>query len=249
MFPLRDDNPTTITPGVTWVLIALCSIVFLYQVFLEATLGPQAYQLFSYQYGAVPAVVLGTQRLPASVAVIPGAASLFTCMFLHGSWMHLIGNMWFLWIFGNNIEEAMGHLRFLAFYFLCGGIASVSQILICPHSTIPTIGASGAIAGVMGAYLMLYPRARVWTLIFLVFFIKLIYLPAGVVLGFWILLQFVNGSMSMGQSAGGVAFWAHIGGFVSGVLLVGLFKQSRVRFFNPPRRPDEIYYSDIGDRI
>jgi membrane associated rhomboid family serine protease len=247
MFPLRDDNPTTITPGITWLLIALCSIVFLYQVFLEGTQGPQALQLFSYQYGAVPAVIVGGQTLPDAVAVIPAAASLFTCMFLHGGWMHLIGNMWFLWIFGNNIEEAMGHLRFLAFYLICGVIASISQILISPNSTVPTIGASGAIAGVMGAYLMLYPRARVWTLIFLVFFIRLVYLPAGVVLGFWILIQFVSGSMSMGQNAGGVAFWAHIGGFLSGALLVGLFKKSNVRFFNPPRRQNEIYFN--GDRI
>ena len=242
MFPLRDDNPTTITPTVTWSLIGISSIVFIYQL----SLGQQASQIFAYQYGAVPAVIAGGQRLPADMAAIPPAASLFTSMFLHGGWMHLIGNMWFLWIFGNNIEEAMGHFRFLAFYFICGILASVSQVLSYPDSTIPTIGASGAIAGVMGAYLMLYPRARVWTLIFLVFFIRLIYLPAGVVLGFWILLQFVNGSMASGQGAGGVAFWAHIGGFIAGVLLVGLFKKRNVRFFNPPRQPAEIYYS--GDR-
>jgi membrane associated rhomboid family serine protease len=247
MFPLRDDNPTTLTPGVTWLLIALCSMVFLYQVYLEATQGPQAAQIFAYQYGAVPAAIAGGQKLPESVAIIPAAAGVFTSMFLHGGWMHLIGNMWFLWIFGNNIEEAMGHLRFLAFYLICGVLASASHILLYPTSTIPTIGASGAIAGVMGAYLMLYPRARVWTLIFLVFFIRLVYLPAGVVLGFWILIQFVNGSIATGQSVGGVAFWAHIGGFISGVLLVGLFKKSNVRFFNPPHRQEEMEYS--GDRI
>lgn len=236
MFPLRDDNPTTITPVVTWLLIGISSIVFLYQF----SLGPQASQLFAFQYGAVPAVIVGGQRLPDNMAVIPPAASIFTSMFLHGGWLHLIGNMWFLWIFGNNIEEAMGHLRYLAFYLICGLVASMSQILCYPDSTIPTIGASGAIAGVMGAYLMLYPRARVWTLIFLVFFIRLIYLPAGVVLGFWILLQFFNGSMAVGQNVGGVAFWAHIGGFIAGVLLVGLFKKSSVRFFNPPYHPAEM---------
>ncbi len=239
MFPLRDDNPTTITPVVTWVLIAISSMVFIYQL----TLGPEQSQIFAYQYGAVPDVIIGQQRLPSNIAVIPPIVSLFTSMFLHGGWMHLVGNMWFLWIFGNNIEEAMGHLRYLSFYLICGLLASTAQIVSYPESAIPTIGASGAIAGVMGAYLMLYPRARVWTLIFLVFFIKLIYLPAGVVLGFWILLQFINGSMAAGQNAGGVAFWAHIGGFVAGVLLVGLFKKRNVRFFNPPRQQAEIYYS------
>ena len=242
MFPLRDDNPTTITPVVTWVLIAISSIVFFYQF----SLGPEESQIFAYQFGAVPDVVAGTERLPANIALIPPILSLFTSMFLHGGWMHLVGNMWFLWIFGNNIEEAMGHLRYLAFYLICGLLASIAQILSYPESSIPTIGASGAIAGVMGAYLMLYPRARVWTLIFLVFFIRLIYLPASVVLGFWILIQFINGSMTAGHGAGGVAFWAHIGGFVSGVLLVGLFKKRNVRFFNPPRQQAEIYYS--GDR-
>jgi len=242
MFPLRDDNPTSLFPIVTVALIVVNTLVFLFQM----SLGPRAGQLFAYQYGAIPAVVVGTDSLPARIAAVPPLLSLFTSMFLHGGWMHLIGTMWFLWIFGNNIEEAMGHFRFLAFYLICGILASVSQVLSYPDSTVPTIGASGAIAGVMGAYLMLYPRARVWTLIFLVFFIRLIYLPAGVVLGFWILLQFVNGSMASGQGAGGVAFWAHIGGFIAGVLLVGLFKKRNVRFFNPPRQPAEIYYS--GDR-
>jgi membrane associated rhomboid family serine protease len=244
MLPLRDDNPITITPIVTWVLIAVNVVIFLYQV----SLGANASQRFVYQFGAIPAVIVGEQRLPDTIAAIPPPMSLFTSMFLHGGWMHLVGNMWFLWIFGNNIEEAMGHFRYLAFYLICGFAASASHILAYPDSTIPSIGASGAIAGALGAYIMLYPRARVWTLIFLGFFMRLMYVPAWIVLGFWILLQFINGSMAAGtQDAGGVAFWAHVGGFIAGVLLVGLFKKSTIRFFNPPHSHSNMYYS--GDTV
>jgi membrane associated rhomboid family serine protease len=238
MFPLRDDNPITITPIVTWVLIVMNVAVFLYQV----SLSPGAAQLLAYQFGAIPAVVLGTKSLPADFAAIPPLLSIFTSMFLHGGWMHVVGNMWFLWIFGNNIEEAMGHARYLAFYLICGILASAGHVFSNPHSVLPSIGASGAIAGVMGAYIMLYPRARVWTLIFLGFFVRLMYIPAGVILGFWILLQFINGSMMAGrQDVGGVAFWAHVGGFIAGILLVGIFKKRNVRFFNPPRYNTDVY--------
>ena len=168
MFPLKDDNPTTITPVVTVSLITVNVLIFVYQYFF---LGPQLGQLLVYQYGVIPAVVIGQQSLPANVAAIPPLLSVFTSMFLHGGFMHLIGNMWFLWIFGNNIEEATGHLRFIAFYLICGILASWSHIASDPGSPIPSIGASGAIGGVMGAYIMLYPRARVWTFIFLFFFI------------------------------------------------------------------------------
>jgi membrane associated rhomboid family serine protease len=232
MFPLKDDNPTQITPFVTWLLIALSTIVFLYQI----SLGPRREQLFAFQYGAIPSVVIGDQILPPGIAAIPPALSVFTGMFLHGGWMHLIGNMWFLWIFGNNIEEAMGRLRYLIFYLACGFLASWSHILSNPDSNIPMVGASGAIAGVLGAYIMLYPRARVWTLIFLGFFSRLMYIPAGIILGYWFLIQVVSGGSAIGrQNAGGVAFWAHVGGFLAGVALVGLFKKRSVRFFNPPR--------------
>jgi membrane associated rhomboid family serine protease len=237
MFPLRDDNPITITPVVTWALIIVNAMVFLYQV----SLGPDAAQRFVYQFGAIPAVIAGHNYLPHAMAAIPPTASIFTSMFLHGGWMHLIGNMWFLWIFGNNIEEAMGHARYLAFYLICGILASISHVLAYPDSTIPSIGASGAIAGALGAYIMLYPRARVWTLIFLGFFIRLMYIPAWIVLGFWILIQFLNGSMAGTAEAGGVAFWAHIGGFIAGILLVGLFKKSTVRFFSAPRPQTGMY--------
>jgi len=231
MFPLRDDNPTTSRPIVTFTLIAANVMVFLYQV----SLGSRAGQLFAYQFGAIPSVILGDQTLPAKIAVIPPSLSLFTSMFLHGGWMHLIGNMWYLWIFGDNIEEAMGKLRYFLFYIVCGFLASASHILSNVDSTLPSIGASGAISGVLGAYLLLYPRARVLTLIFLGFFSRFLFIPAGFILGFWFLLQVLSGSAAGAQNAGGVAFWAHIGGFVAGMLLVGLFKKRHVRFFNPAR--------------
>ena len=238
MFPLRDDNPTKTAPIVTVALIVVNVLVFLYQV----SLGPRGGQLFVYQYGSIPAVVVGSESLPARIDAVPPLLSLFTSMFLHGGWMHLIGNMWYLWIFGDNIEEAMGRVRYLIFYLATGFLASISHVLSNIGSTIPSIGASGAISGVLGAYLLLYPRARVLTLIFLGWFIRLIYIPAGFVLGFWFVLQLLSGSMSVGQNAGGVAFWAHIGGFVTGMVLVGLFKRREVRFFNPPHY--RTYYSD-----
>ncbi len=238
MFPLRDDNPTSTFPLVTVALIVVNTLVFLYQV----SLGPRMGQMFIYQFGAIPSVVIGTESLPARLVAVPPVFSLFTSMFLHGGWMHLIGNMWYLWIFGDNIEEAMGRFRFLLFYLVAGIVASISHVLSNVSSTIPSIGASGAISGVLGAYLLLYPRARVLTLIFLGFFIRMIYIPAGFVLGFWFVLQLLSGSMSQGQDAGGVAFWAHIGGFIAGMLLVGFFKRREVRFFNPPR-----YHASYSD--
>ncbi len=238
MFPLKDDNPTKIVPIVTWTFITVNVIIFLYQI----SLGPKSLQLFVYQYGAIPAVVVGEQSLRGNIAAIPPLLSIFTSMFLHGSWMHLIGNMWYLWIFGNNIEEAMGHLRFILFYLICGLLASATHIMSNMGSTIPSIGASGAISGVLGAYLLLYPRARVLTFVYLLFFIRLMYIPAGLILGFWFILQVLNGSAAARQDAGGVAFWAHVGGFVAGVLLVGLFKKRSVHFFNPPRRGAGYFY-------
>jgi membrane associated rhomboid family serine protease len=157
--------------------------------------------------------------------------------------MHLIGNMWFLWVFGNNIEEAMGKARYLLFYLVCGFIASWCNILSDTSSVIPTIGASGAIGGVLGAYVMLYPRARIWTLIFLGFLSRLMYIPAWMLLGYWFLIQLFSGSMTQGRG-GGVAFWAHVGGFLAGVLLVGLFKRRDVQFFNPPHRSSRLYDED-----
>jgi membrane associated rhomboid family serine protease len=235
VIPLRDDNPTQIKPVLTWGLIAVNVVVFLYQV----SLGPRQGQVFVFEFGMIPAVFFGYRELPSYMAAIPSQLSLLTNMFLHGGWLHLIGNMVYLWIFGDNIEAAMGRIRFLVFYLLCGVLASLSHALTDPTSVLPTIGASGAISGVLGAYALLYPRARVLVLLWLGFFTRLMYIPAAIALGFWFLLQLVNGALSSEQ--GGVAFWAHIGGFVAGLVLVGLFKRRDVRFFNPAQsRPEEI---------
>ena len=154
--------------------------------------------------------------------------TILTSMFMHGSWMHLIGNMWFLWVFGNNIEDSMGHMRFIIFYLLCGVLASLTHIVTDPGSAVPTVGASGAISGVMGAYMVLYPKVRVHTLIFLVFYIRVFLLPAWVLLAQWFVIQLVSGAGTLGAEGGGVAFWAHIGGFVAGLALIKLFERPRL---------------------
>ncbi len=230
MIPLRDDNPAEITPVVTVGLMAACVMVFLYQVMLAVDVG----EAFVYQYGAIPAVVFAYAELPAELGAVSPYGSLMTSMFLHGGWMHLIGNMMYLWIFGNNIEDVMGHGRFLVFYGLCGIAAALSHATTDPLSVIPMVGASGAISGILGAYLLLYPRAKVLVLIPLGFFSQMIYVPAAVVLGLWFVMQVVSGGMSLGAEGGGVAFFAHIGGFLAGMALIGLFKHSHVKFFNPP---------------
>jgi membrane associated rhomboid family serine protease len=230
MIPLRDDNPTKIVPVMTVGLIVLNALVFLYQI----SLGPGGAEVFIYQFGAIPAVIFGSQSLPSELVAIPASLSIFTSMFLHGGFMHLIGNMLYLWIFGNNIEDAMGHGRFILFYLLTGVAASMAHFFTDLNSEIPTIGASGAISGILGAYILLYPRAQVLVLIFLGFFIRVMYVPAGFALGFYFVLQLLQGTLTFGQGGGGVAWFAHIGGFVAGLLLVGLFKQSSVRFFHRP---------------
>jgi len=232
MIPLRDDNPTKIHPVYTVSFIVACVLIFIYQI----VLGGRAGQTFVYQYGAIPAVIFGAKSLPPEVQAIPALFSLATSMFLHGGFMHLIGNMLYLWIFGNNIEDAMGHGRFIVFYFLCGVIAAMSHAITDTGSVVPMIGASGAISGVLGAYLLLYPRAQVLVLIPLGFFIRTMYVPAWLVLGLWFLLQLISGSASVGQGGGGVAWFAHIGGFVAGMVLIGFFKDRSVQFFAPPHR-------------
>lgn len=230
MIPLRDDNPTTIRPVMTVGLIALNLLVFLYQI----SLGPREGQQFVYQYGAIPAVIFGSRALPSELLAIPATATILTSIFLHGGLMHLVGNMLYLWIFGNNVEDAMGHVRFVLFYLVAGVAASLTHFLTNVTSVIPTIGASGAISGILGAYILLYPRAQVLVLIPLGYFTRLMYIPAGFVLGFYFILQILQGGLSLGQGGGGVAWFAHIGGFIAGLLLVGLFKQRTVHFFNPP---------------
>ena len=185
--------------------------------------------------GAIPAVLIGGMSLPAELQQLPTLATIFTSMFLHGGWMHLLGNMLYLWIFGNNIEDAMGHTRFIVFYLLCGVIAVFTHALPNADSAIPMIGASGAISGVLGAYLLLYPHARVLVLIWLGFFITTVRLPAVIVLGLWFGFQLLSSAIADPRT-GGVAWGAHIGGFVAGLALIGIFKRKGVRLLAPARR-------------
>jgi membrane associated rhomboid family serine protease len=231
MIPLSDDNPTESTPLVTITLIASCVLDFLYQ----STLPAQQGQAFVFQFGAIPALLFGHADPPMDLVVIPAYATLLTSMFLHGSWMHLIGNMLYLWIFGNNIEDVMGHAKFVLFYFTCGILAALSHALTDLSSTLPMVGASGAISGVLGAYLLLFPRAQVLVFIPLGFASRTLYVPAGFVLGLWFVMQLLSGGVSVGGGGGGggVAFFAHIGGFVAGMALIGFFKRADIPFFAP----------------
>jgi membrane associated rhomboid family serine protease len=228
MIPLRDDNPTSITPFVTYVFIAACVLVFLWQM----SLGEKGFEAAVLALGVTPATLLGDARLPPELYLVPPVATVFSSMFLHGGFMHLAGNMLYLWIFGNNVEDSMGHVRFVIFYLLCGVAAVLAQAWPNPDSTIPMIGASGAISGVLGAYLLLFPRAHVLVLIPLGAFSRLVPLPAMVVLGFWFVLQLISSAFTDG-SQGGVAFGAHIGGFVAGMILIPVFKHRHVRLFAP----------------
>jgi len=226
MFPLRDDVPSRHFPLVTVSIVVVNVVIFLFQVLA----GPAASSIAEL-FGIVPARIT-TQWLNPLVLL-----TLFSSMYLHGGWAHLIGNMWYLWIFGDNVEDRMGRGRFFIFYTLCGLVAGLLQIVAAPRSTIPMIGASGAIAGVLGAYLLLFPRARVSTLVPLFFFIRIIWLPAIVVLGSWFVIQLFNGlaSLNVVVQTGGVAWWAHIGGFVAGMALLPVFRR---RDIQPPlRRP------------
>ncbi|GJL50465.1 rhomboid family intramembrane serine protease [Candidatus Nitrospira salsa] len=230
MIPLKDDNPTAITPYLTVSFIVACVLVFLYQFSLPVEYG----EVFVYQYGAIPAVVFGHTQLPFELVSLPPYGTLLSSMFLHGGWMHLIGNMLYLWIFGDNIEDVMGHGKFIVFYLSCGILAALSHAMVDPESVVPMVGASGAISGVLGAYLLLFPRAHVLVLVPLGFFTQMMHVPAAIVLGLWFVLQIVSGGMSIGHEGGGVAFFAHVGGFVAGMVLIGVFKHPHVRFFNPP---------------
>ncbi len=230
MIPLKDDNPTRTTPFVNWTLMGLCVVVFLWQL----GLGPRGNQEAIYALGVIPAVLLEGARLPPEIALVPPEMTIFTSMFMHGGWLHLIGNMLYLWIFGDNVEDSMGHLRFIIFYLVCGTVAVFAQALPDTQSTIPMIGASGAISGVLGAYLLLYPHARVVVLIPLGFLSQVILLPAGIVLALWFGLQLLQSAITP-KDVAGIAFGAHIGGFIGGMALVALFKSRRVRLFNPRR--------------
>jgi membrane associated rhomboid family serine protease len=229
MIPLQDNIPTRTIPFITVAFIALCVLVFLWQM----SLGP-AVELAVYRYGAIPAALFGTQQLPAEVAVIPTWATLMTSMFMHGGWMHLIGNMLYLWIFGNNVEDSMGHGRFIVFYILCGLVAAFSHAVPNAQSVVPMIGASGAISGVLGAYLLLYPRAQVLVAIPIFFYLHIARIPAAIVLVLWFVLQLLSSAGP--QQEAGVAFGAHIGGFIAGMVLIPFFKRRNVGFFGRGRR-------------
>jgi len=208
-FPYKDDNPRVLIPFVTYFIIGLNVLVFIYQYFIIQ--GAQLSEDFIYTYALIPAN--------------PTILTIFSSMFMHGGFTHIIFNMWFLWIFGDNIESVLGHKKYLLFYFLCGIGAGLSQIQIDPESTIPMVGASGAIAGVLGAYLFRFPRATVHVLVILIVFITFIRVPAMIVIGFWFLSNLTAGIGTLGiEQTGGTAWFAHIGGFISGVLFNYLFK-------------------------
>jgi len=216
MIPLRDATPAQSFPAMTVLLIALNVLAFLYELSLGRELD-----VFIMQYGAVPLRFILAGQME-QVSTLERFLPLFTSMFLHGGWLHLGGNMLYLWIFGDNIEDRLGYVRFVAFYLACGLAAALTQIYIHPTSKIPMVGASGAVAGVLGAYLILFPRAHVLALIPIVFFFQIVELPASLFLVFWFLMQFLSGAIAITGApyvTGGVAWWAHIGGFICGVAL------------------------------
>jgi membrane associated rhomboid family serine protease len=229
MFPLRDDAPKSTNPFINYFLVALNTLVFLFEVVLE----PASRNIFVYQFGIVPANIGGLFTGAPDVSATGALLPIFTSMFLHGSWLHLIFNMWGLIIFGDNIEDYLGHFRYLLFYVLTGLVAGIVHILFNFNSTVPSVGASGAIAGVMGAYFVLFPTARVLTLVPF-FFFYFTWLPAWLVLGYWFVVQFLSGAATQiaysQQTSGGIAFWAHVGGFAAGAALIKLFPAQQRRW-------------------
>jgi membrane associated rhomboid family serine protease len=219
MFPYKDDNPSNTFPVVTITIIVLNIVVFILQM-LSGTDGRQ----IVYAYGAIPHSIVTME----STQPIHPTFTLFTSMFMHGGLFHIFGNMLYLWIFGNNIEDRLGHIRFILFYLFCGIAAAVSHALITPLSTVPMIGASGAISGVLGAYLLLFPYARIHTVIFFGFFVQTIKVPALIVIGFWAIIQVVSGlTAQVIQNQGGVAWFAHVGGFIAGLFTIKLWQPRR----------------------
>ncbi len=230
MIPLKDDAPRYITPYVNYFLLALNTLVFLCMWLGVPAPAQQVVNIFGYQPIRVTALLRGSHAVNAEVAFIP----VLTAMFMHASWLHLISNMWVLYIFGDNIEDHLGHFGYLVFYLLSGIAAALVHTFFNPLSRIPSVGASGAIAGVMGAYFVLFPSARVLTLVpFL--FVFFLWLPAWIVLGYWFVVQFLSGAATSiaysSQTGGGIAFWAHVGGFAAGLLMIKLFPSQRRRRF------------------
>ena len=236
MFPYKDENPTE-RPAVITGAIIIANVLAFILVQGAGAQGPLVRSVCDL--GLIPGEVLQSVKPGSGIALAPGMACLvgtapkywtvLTSMFMHGGWLHLIGNMVFLWVFGNNIEDVMGHGKFLIFYLLCGVVAAATQTFVSPHSLVPMVGAPGAISGVLGAYILLYPNVRVHTLILLPFFITTVALPAWVMLGYWILIQVLSGLGSLSEiEKGGVAFFAHVGGFIAGLVLVKLFASEDV---------------------
>jgi membrane associated rhomboid family serine protease len=229
MFPIRDDQPRYSTPWVNYFIIGLNTVVFLFELSIQMQ-GPRALESLVFQFGVVPqhfaSALAGSPTYPIPTTLL----TILTSMFLHGGWLHIIFNMWFLWIFGDNIEDYLGHFEYLMFYLLCGIAAALTQIALDPRSTVPTIGASGAIAGVMGAYVLLYPRAKVLTLVVLIVFFTFWWIPAWFFLGYWFLVQFLFATTAVHQASGGVAFGAHVGGFLTGMILIKVFPARTRRY-------------------
>ena len=220
MIPIRDRNPSGTFPYVTIGIIIINVLIFLYELSLGSGLGE-----FIMKFGVVPLKVSYYSQVP-DLTFINTFFPFISSMFLHGGFVHLIGNMWFLWIFGDNIEDKLGHFKFIAFYFLCGIIASSVHVFFNSQSNVPCVGGSGAIAGVLGAYMITFPHARVVTIVPLFVFIQVMELPAMVVLGFWFVIQFFNGAATItaSTSGAGVAWWAHIGGFAAGVIILYIMR-------------------------
>lgn len=237
MFPIHDENPVRIVPFVTYTFMVACILAFVWQI----TQTPGLQNVIIYALGVIPAVLFGGLELDPELVWVPPTLTVFTSMFLHGGWMHLIGNMLYLWVFGNNIEAAMGHIKYFLFYVLCGAAAVLAQALPDTGSQIPMIGASGAISGVLGAYILLYPMARVTVFIPIVIMLYRMKIPALFVLGIWFLMQLFS-SFTSSSEGGGVAFGAHIGGFIAGMIFIPLFKYPNIPLqipfvhFNPLRR-------------
>jgi membrane associated rhomboid family serine protease len=227
--PLYDDNPIREPPVVTYGLIGMCIGAWLWQ------LG-QPEEAVAYRFGMIPAVLFGYRELPPGLGAIPPWATIFTSMFLHGGWFHLGGNMLFLWIFGNNVEDLLGRARFILLYLSSGAAAALVQALSAKHAMIPMVGASGAVAGVLGAYLITYPRANVHCFVWIVVFFWVVTVPAWILLGFWFGMQLFSG-VTTGPESPGVAFWAHVGGFVAGIMLFLLLRTRRVPLLQPQRTP------------
>jgi len=228
VIPISDDNPTERAPVVNWLLIVACVLVFVWEFSLGAVDMDSAMGV----WGFTPAAFFGHMQAPSEMFGVPAAGTIVTSMFFHGSVLHLLGNMLYLWIFGDNIEEAMGHVRYVLFYLACGAAAALTMSLLDPSSDIPMVGASGAISGVLGAYMLLYPRARVRELIPLGIIPVLFWIRAVWVVGIWFVLQLVSAAYSeIGEP--GTAFWAHVGGFIAGLLLTPVLKSRHVRYFGP----------------